>query len=266
MFFFVFAFFFCLGEKYPGMISIVGCKLEELQSHDKVKVGFLQLISQVCWKFFYICPLEELFLGFESPPPQTAGILTQDQASTGTAQATGGVAQAVRGLAQAQGLSNPGEEKNTKICKEHKIGHCKNQANCQGSHPKKCPKITNFGLYKFDQRGCEPSTCPHGYHPRICYHSMVFKSCTKKGCKLYHLPEQMARPSKYQRTTSHIRVTRTPAGNKKCSAEKAQATSLIGFQGIKDFINLLSIQTGFQFTQDINNHHLHLKNQDRFLF
>ena len=88
----------------------------------------------------------------------------------------------------------------------------------------------------------------------------------KKAANCIIFPEQMARPSKYQRTTSHIRVTRTPAGTKKGSAEKIQATSLIGFQGIKDFNNPLSIQTGLQFTQDINNHHLHLKNQDRFLF
>ena len=56
----------------------------------------------------------------------------------------------------------------------------------------------NFGLFKHDERGCEPSTCKLGFHPRMCYSSMIYRKCTRRNCRLHHLPRTKGKQEQNQ--------------------------------------------------------------------
>ena len=75
-----------------------------------------------------------------------------------------------------------------KVCRDHKYRNCRKGDRCNFEHPQKCPVIVKYGLQKFNSQGCNPETCNRGYHPRVCFFSMKFKSCKKEGCKKLHLP------------------------------------------------------------------------------
>ena len=71
------------------------------------------------------------------------------------------------------------------ICHFFTINKCKFGKDCRKAHPKMCPKFKKFGLKKFNKSGCEESCV--NYHPKACFEAMKSKTCSRTGCKFYHV-------------------------------------------------------------------------------
>ena len=127
-----------------------------------------------------------------SSSAQDSSSSTQDSASStmGSASTPAPTGQGQTGSGSGSGNQKRDEksEPAQKICRDHKFRNCRRGDRCNFEHPPKCPVIVKYGLQKFNSQGCNPETCNRGYHPRICFFSMKFKSCKKEGCKKLHLP------------------------------------------------------------------------------
>ena len=137
------------------------------------------------------------------PSPQNS-TSTQNSSSSaqGSSSSTQGSSSSTLGSASppaptgqgqtGSGPENPKRDEKSepaqKICRDHKFRNCRRGNRCNFEHPPKCPVIVKYGLQKYNSQGCNPETCNRGYHPRICFFSMKFKSCKKEGCKKLHLP------------------------------------------------------------------------------
>ena len=73
----------------------------------------------------------------------------------------------------------------SKVCRFYQQGNCKFAKGCLNEHPKFCQKFKNFGLKKFNTKGCDES-CDK-YHPRGCFESMKSKTCHRNECKFFHV-------------------------------------------------------------------------------
>lgn len=89
---------------------------------------------------------------------------------------------------------SPGDKKKI-FCKYFKDSGCKKGKDCEFLHPEQCKKFIEYGLKKFNNRGCESNRC-HLLHPKVCKFSLIFGEC-KKGnlCRFKHLKKDAFKTS-----------------------------------------------------------------------
>lgn len=84
-------------------------------------------------------------------------------------------------------LGSVGMDQLMNICKTHRRQTCKDKnKGCLGAHPQWCPKLSQFGLRKYNKKGCCKTKCNY-FHPYMCLASMKTKTCYNRKCKKIHL-------------------------------------------------------------------------------
>ena len=94
-------------------------------------------------------------------------------------------------------MNEKNKEASRKICRAYRQKVCsfgKKGAGCPFSHPPKCKTFCEFGLQKFNEKGCDQTKCEL-LHPRLCLHAIKYNACLKRDCKYHHLRGVRRSPS-----------------------------------------------------------------------
>jgi len=77
-------------------------------------------------------------------------------------------------------------EPKQKICRFYKQKKCKFGSSCKFAHPDTCRKYLQFGLKKFNKKGCDGG-CEKIHPSNICRQSLIKGQCQRENCRYQHL-------------------------------------------------------------------------------
>ena len=122
------------------------------------------------------------------------------------------------------------QNKKSIICKDYRLGACKEGNNCNYSHPAKCLNYCRFG-----RDGCSGGfqSCKL-LHPVLCRESLNFKRCYDESCTLAHLKGTDRKgKSNYQNNRAYMDSYKSNYGtsNRKRSNYSAFDRNNLGFRG-----------------------------------
>lgn len=95
-------------------------------------------------------------------------------------------------------VSGDGTQRNEGICRFWRRGNCKKGKDCKFQHPDQCRRFLDFGLGRYNKKGCHDENCPK-LHPRICKTSLKHGHCKAElmgKCKFHHLKVNVLKTSR----------------------------------------------------------------------